>query len=91
MNNLSIKKTGNLIGILSVVFFVLCMFWGILLTDPVLKELHVNILRIVFPGFTMSFIGTVIGTVESFIYGWVFGVLLAWLCRKICVTKINKS
>ncbi len=88
MNNLHIIKTGNAFGILSVIFFLFCMAWGFLLTDPVLKELHVNILRIAYPGFTMSLIGAVIGLVETFIYGWIFGALFAWVCRKVCISNV---
>lgn len=90
MNNLNIIKTGNVFGILSVVFFLLCMAWGFILTAPELKELHLNILRIVYPGFAMSIIGATVGIVASFIYGWFFGALFAWLCRKVCIQEENK-
>jgi len=85
MNNINIIKSGNVFGVLWVAIFGLCMAWGLVLLDPVLKELHLNILRIVYPGFSMSFVGIVIGVVESFIYGWLIGVLFAWLCRKVCI------
>ena len=85
MNNLNTVKTGHVAGILSVAFFALCMLWGFVLSDPTLKELHLNILRIAYPGFGMSLVGFLIGAVEAFIYGWVFGALLAWLCRKMCI------
>ena len=86
MNHLNSVKTGNALGIISVVFFFLCIAWGLLLSDPALKELHLNILRIAYPGFTMSVVGAIIGIVEAFAYGWVFGALFAWLCRKMCVS-----
>ncbi len=78
-------KTGYLVGIFSFVFFVLCMFWGLVLSDPILKELHQNILRIVYPGFGFSAQGVLLAGVEAFVYGWFFGVLLAWLCKKMCI------
>ncbi|MCP6726657.1 MAG: hypothetical protein KJI69_01275 [Patescibacteria group bacterium] len=90
MNNLNITKTGNVVGILSTVFFLFCMAWGLILTAPELKELHLNILRIVYPGFSMSIIGATAGIVASFIYGWLFGALFAWLCNKICIEEENK-
>lgn len=90
MNHLNITKTGNIVGVISVAFFLLCMAWGAVLVDPILKELHVNILRIAYPGFSMSFAGAIIGIVEAFIYGWLFGALLSWLCRKICISDKNK-
>ena len=85
MNRLNVVKTGNVVGILSVVFFGFCMAWGLVLVGPELKELHLNILRVVFPGFSMSIAGAFIGAIEAFVYGWFFGALFAWLCRVMCV------
>lgn len=76
---------GNIVGVISVAFFLLCMAWGAMLTDPTLKELHENILRIAYPGFSMSFGGALIGIVGAFIYGWLFGALFGWLCRRVCI------
>ncbi len=85
MNRLNTVKTGYVIGVLSVAFFALCMSWGLLISDPILKELHLNILRIAYPGFGFSAVGLLIGAVEAFVYGWLLGALFAWLCRKVCV------
>ena len=85
MNHLNTMKTGYVIGVISVAFFALCMFWGLLISDPILKELHQNILRIAYPGFSFGLAGIIIGAIEAFVYGWFFGVFLAWLCRKMCV------
>lgn len=90
MKYLDTYKVGNVVGIISTVFFLLCMGWGAVLTDPVLIELHLNILRITYPGFAMSFVGALIGVVEAYIYGWVLGVLFVWLCKKTCVLKGDK-
>ncbi len=90
MNHLNIKKTGNVIGIVSVAFFFLCMAWGLVLVDPTLKELHANALRIAYPGFSMSLAGAAIGAIWAFIYGWFFGAFFAWLCRKICIFEGGK-
>lgn len=91
MNNLNTKKTGKVMGIISVAFFLLCMVWGVVLVDPTLKTLHANILRIVYPGFAMSFVGFLMGIIEAFIYGWILGVLFAWLHNRFSIKdKINK-
>ena len=89
MNHINITKTGNVVGIISIAFFLLCLIWGVILTDPVLKELHTNIIRITYPGFTISIGGVIIGLIEAFIYGWLFGVLSSWLCKKICIFNKN--
>ncbi len=78
-------KTGYVIAVLSIAFFALCLLWGLILSDPALKELHSNLLRIAYPGFGYNLLGILVGAVETFIYGWLFGVLLAWLCKKMCV------
>jgi len=91
MNHLNIKKAGNILGIVSVAFFLLCMAWGVTLSSPALKELHINILKIAYPGFSMSFIGALIGIVWAFVYGWLFGAFFAWLCEKICIFNERKS
>ncbi len=89
MNHLNITKSGNVLGIISIAFFLICMAWGLALTSPTLKELHENILRIAYPGFSMSFAGATIGIIWAFIYGWLLGALFAWLCRKICISDKN--
>jgi len=91
MNKLNITKTGYVVGIISVVLYVICTVWGVLLGSQELKELHVKLLEMAFPGFSFTFIGYIIGLVESFVYGWLFGVFLAWLCRKICVSEHNEN
>lgn len=91
MNNLNVTRMGNVVGVISIAFFFLCMAWGIELSNPALKELHLNILKIAYPGFTMSFAGAIIGTAWAFIYGWLFGALFGWLCRKFCVSSERKD
>ena len=84
MNKTKVTKTGNLIGILSVIFFFICMSWGLFIFDPVLKELHINMMKIAYPGFSMGLGGAIIGTIESFIYGWILGALFIVLHKRIC-------
>lgn len=90
MKNLNINKTGYVLGIISVVFYLICSFWGGLLTSPALQELHWSLLQLVYPGFAFTVSGYIIGLVEAFVYGWIFGALFAWLCEKVCVkTKVK--
>ena len=62
-------------------FFVVCYLWQFVLTEAALKELHMVLLRMTFPGFTGMTTGSfIIMIVESiifgFIAGWIFAVLL---------------
>lgn len=79
MNQIKLIQTGNLIGILSVLFFFLCILWEVLLFEPNLKEFHMNLMRVMYPGFGTNLLGIIIGVVEAFMYGWIIGSLLAWL------------
>ncbi len=87
MENLNINKTGYVIGILSIIFFLACTAWGVLLPTQALKELHFSLLQMAYPGFAFTLVGYVIGVIEAFIYGWFAGVLFAWLCKQLCVTN----
>ncbi len=87
MNNLNINKTGYVLGILSALFFIVCTIWGVLISAPVLKELHLMLMQIAYPGFTLTAVGYIIGLVEAFVYGYIIGALFAWLCKKVCITS----
>ncbi len=87
MNQLSIGKTGLVVGALAVLFFALCMVWGTLLPTTELQTVHRQLLQISYPGFSMTLGGMLLGAVESFIYGAIVGLLFAWLCRRVCGTK----
>ncbi len=85
MNKVKTIKAGYAGGILFIAFFLICSVWGVMLGTPELKELHFNILQMSLPGFSFTAIGYLIGLVESFIYGWLAGAFIVWICKKICV------
>ena len=62
-------------------FFVVCYLWQYVLTEAALRELHMVLLRMTFPGFTgMNIASLLIMIIESvifgFIVGWLFAILL---------------
>jgi len=87
MNNLSIKKIGNIVGIASLAFFFLCIVWGVFIVSPDLKELHYNLVLITYPGFSFGLIGILIGAVEAYVYGLIIGAFFGFLCKKFSVEK----
>ena len=85
MNNLNIRNTGYVVGIVSVLFFLICSVWGVVLTSAALVQLHIMLLQLAYPGFAFTIVGYSIGIIEAFVYGWVFGASFAWLCKKVCI------
>ncbi len=71
------------LGLTFAISFLVCVLWGLLLPEPM--HMH-RFLELVLPGFRWISIGsTVLGLVESFLFGVYFGVLYApihnWLSR----------
>lgn len=85
MKSSNVTKIGYVVGIISVVFFLVCSVWGVLLSSVALQELHFMLLQLVYPGFAFTIIGYAIGILEAFAYGWVIGAFFTWLCKKICI------
>ena len=67
---------------------VLCMLYGYLFlqTDPVMRDLHNNLLRSFSFGWSgagMNWITIIIGVVHSYVWGFLFGGTLS-LCMNHC-------
>ncbi len=77
------NKIGKMIGTASIFIFIICMFWGFLLSTPELKKLHTNLLKIFYPGFNFNTIGIIIGLIESYIYGWIAGTSFVLIYKQI--------
>ena len=84
LNNIKTSKVGNATGAVSLIIFVICMSWGILLATPALKDLHIQLMQVLYPGFSFSLGGVILGLIESFVYGWLIGAGFLWLCKKTC-------
>lgn len=84
IKTMSGKKVGLTLGILSLSLFFVCMAWGSLLGTAALKDLHVQLMQIFYPGFSFAVAGIILGAIEAFVYGWFIGVVYVWLCKKIC-------
>lgn len=77
---------GPAFGMVSAVLYVVCFLWGVLLTNPALQELHMNILRILFldAGFVgLNVITFIVGVIMLYIGGLIAGWVLA-LCLNHC-------
>ncbi|OIO54784.1 hypothetical protein AUJ46_02240 [Candidatus Peregrinibacteria bacterium CG1_02_54_53] len=67
-------------GLVSGFFFILCVVWSYLLRDPVLQDLHMQLLRLFtldIGGPGMGVISFIAGLVITAVSGGVFGLLVA--------------
>lgn len=86
MSTFSPYQWARALGLVAGGAFILCFLWGLLLVDPVLRELHMNSLRIYFLG--AGFVGAnaltvIVGTILSAIWGAIAGTAIA-LCLNHC-------
>ena len=84
---LNVWKTGYIGGALSAIGMIACVGWRFLLNTQVLKDAHLQLMQIMYPGFDLTNKGLAIGFGEAFLYGLFFGVLFAWLFNKIRVME----
>lgn len=78
MTHYSLQQWAKASTLLSVIFFVICISWGVLLPEPALKEFHMNAMRITYPGFTgVNVSSFIIGLLESIAYGLILGLAIA--------------
>ena len=74
MSHFSATQWSKGLALFSGVFFIICFLWSFVLTDSALQELHMNLLRMTFPGFSeMNTASFVIGFIESIILGLIVG------------------
>lgn len=85
MEKVGFAKISWTISLFFVALYLICLGWGVLLTDPVLKTLHHQLLSLIFPGFIwLSFGSFVWGLILSFAYGWIGAIIFVWLRRLCC-------
>ncbi|PIQ76148.1 hypothetical protein COU78_01155 [Candidatus Peregrinibacteria bacterium CG10_big_fil_rev_8_21_14_0_10_49_24] len=78
MSTFSVVQWAKGLALFSGVFFIICFFWSFALRDPVLYELHMNVLRMTFPGFSgINATSFVVGIIESIFLGLVVGWVIS--------------
>ena len=66
------------IGLLGLIGFVICFFWGSLLEDSALKAMHLDLFRMSFFGFSrMDGKSFIFGIIQSGIWGAIIGWAVA--------------
>ncbi|MBU0767171.1 hypothetical protein KKF55_05365 [Patescibacteria group bacterium] len=76
MSTYSTRQWAFALAIVASSIFVACFFWGSFLSDPVLKDLHMNLMRVSFLGFSDMTIG---GFINGFLQSVVWGLGIGWI------------
>ena len=78
MSTYAPRQWAYALALLGIIGFIICFFWGSLLSEPALKEMHMDMLRMSYFGFngmnTQSFI---FGIIQTGVWGLVIGWALA--------------
>lgn len=73
------------VGAFLVVLFIVCVFWGYLLSDPQAVAFHSGFLKAIFPGYSGVNAGSLaLVAVLSFVYGFVGSIAYHGLHRGCC-------
>lgn len=63
-------------GLLLAVIYIICYFWGYTNDDPAVQELHLNLLKLSFLGFSgLNGLSFFLGLIQSFIWGLIVGAV----------------
>jgi uncharacterized protein YggT (Ycf19 family) len=88
MKNAKLLTHAAAMGLMTILLFVLCMFWKMTITDPVVDQFHSLSLKLLFPGFKGFDVASILwGMVLSFVYGFVASFLFHTLHPDCCPMK----
>ena len=78
VSHYSLPQWSKAFALLAGIFFVICILWSALITDPALQRLHMDLLRISLPGFSgMDAMSIIIDLIESIVSGLIVGAAIA--------------
>lgn len=75
---LSVRSAGWLVGLLSGVALFVATNWLVIKGGPNVGQ-HLSLLGNYFPGYTVTFVGSLIGFAYAFLAGALAGSFLAWV------------
>ena len=56
------------------ILFIICFYWGMFISDPILEGMHMDLMRLAFPGFKgITLWSFVNGIFQSFLWGLSIG------------------
>ena len=89
-----LRLNGNILGIVLGILFALVIFiatnWLVIKGGSVVGP-HLGLLSQYFIGYSVSFVGSLIGVLYAFVCGYVSGLIIAWIYNDIVVMMARKS
>jgi len=89
-----LRLNGNILGIVLGILFSLVIFvatnWLVIKGGPVVGP-HLSLLSQYFIGYSVTFVGSLIGVVYAFVLGYLSGLIIAWIYNGIVAMKAEKS
>jgi hypothetical protein len=89
-----LRLNGDILGIVLGILFSLVIFvatnWLVIKGGPVVGP-HLSLLSQYFFGYSVTFLGSLIGVVYAFVLGYLSGLIIAWIYNDIVVMTARKS
>jgi len=80
---MKLKKVALTAGLTFAFFFLFAFFWGYIQPTNNLRNFHLQLMQLYYPGFSLDFKGFFIGIVEAFVYGYVIGAFFMFIYKKV--------
>jgi hypothetical protein len=89
-----LQLSGNILGLVLGILASLVIFvatnWLVIKGGPVVGP-HLSLLSQYFIGFSVSFVGSLIGMAYAFIVGYLSGISIAWVYNRIAANRSHTS
>ena len=89
-----LRLSGTVLGLVLGILFSLIIFiatnWLVVKGGPIVGP-HLGLLSQYFIGYSVSFIGSLVGVLYAFVFGYLSGLMIAWIYHRIVSMRMNKS
>jgi hypothetical protein len=89
-----LRLNANVLGFVLGVLFSLGIFvatnWLVIKSGDVVGP-HLSLLSQYFIGYSVSFVGSLIGVLYAFVLGYVSGLIIAWVYNQIVAVSLRKN
>lgn len=85
-----VRLSGNILGLVFGTIFALVIFvatnWLVLKGGPVVGP-HLRLLGQFFLGYSVTFLGSLVGMLYGFVAGYLIGIFIAWVYNSVAFLK----